>query len=382
MEEQNQKQQHKNDNRRLYNISIVLSFTVALFAIVSLIAVGFNQVSYANPATSIPDSFTMHQGDVSVASGLGNDSFFVPIYYAGSGTTNQVFCIGKHSQLPGSSYTKSSEMLSNEGLFYILNKSAINGGAGIVKRSVVSSQEHYNYLETYATQVAIWLYLNDEEVVGKGAIVNASTYYLDDGTASGTTIYNGNLYTTYIQTVVNEARNAGSTNVKKLSVTSVDDKISEVTGTDYYQTSAISVSGTPSGDLKSYSVSISGVDGAFVVGEDGKEITDLSNLAPTQKFYVRFLKSKVTEEKKMLNISVKGKFKNYISGVKYTCANKQDLVYVVSGDVDVPGGKSIEVVGSPDTGMSTAQTIYFIGLIVLLCGVGIVYANAKPIKNN
>ena len=32
--------------------------------------------------------------------------------------------------------------------------------------------------------------------------------------------------------------------------------------------------------------------------------------------------------------------------------------------------------------MSAAQTIYFIGLIVLLCGVGIVYANAKPIENN
>ena len=35
---------------------------------------------------------------------------------------------------------------------------------------------------------------------------------------------------------------------------------------------------------------------------------------------------------------------------------------------------------SPDTGMTTAQTIYFIGLIVLLCGVGIIYANAKPVE--
>ena len=30
--------------------------------------------------------------------------------------------------------------------------------------------------------------------------------------------------------------------------------------------------------------------------------------------------------------------------------------------------------------MNTAQTIYFIGLIVLLCGVGIVYANVKPVE--
>ena len=40
----------------------------------------------------------------------------------------------------------------------------------------------------------------------------------------------------------------------------------------------------------------------------------------------------------------------------------------------------VELVFAPDTGMNTTQTIYFIGLIVLLCGVGIVYANAKPVQ--
>ena len=36
----------------------------------------------------------------------------------------------------------------------------------------------------------------------------------------------------------------------------------------------------------------------------------------------------------------------------------------------------------PDTGMTTAQTIYFIGLIILLSGVGIIYATAKPQEQN
>ena len=31
----------------------------------------------------------------------------------------------------------------------------------------------------------------------------------------------------------------------------------------------------------------------------------------------------------------------------------------------------------PDTGMSSAQSIYFIGLVILLCGIGIIYANTK-----
>ena len=44
-------------------------------------------------------------------------------------------------------------------------------------------------------------------------------------------------------------------------------------------------------------------------------------------------------------------------------------------------GDAFNIVGSPDTGMNAAQTIYFIGLIVLLCGLGIVYANTKPVES-
>ena len=41
----------------------------------------------------------------------------------------------------------------------------------------------------------------------------------------------------------------------------------------------------------------------------------------------------------------------------------------------------LEAVVVDDYGISTAQTIYFIGLIVLLCGIGIIYANSKPVEN-
>ena len=50
--------------------------------------------------------------------------------------------------------------------------------------------------------------------------------------------------------------------------------------------------------------------------------------------------------------------------------------------VDIDGvladGKQFDLAPAPDTGISAGQTIYFVGLIVLLCGVGIIYANAKP----
>ena len=53
---------------------------------------------------------------------------------------------------------------------------------------------------------------------------------------------------------------------------------------------------------------------------------------------------------------------------------------VKTGEKTISKGTDVEFVGTDDTGMTTVQTIYFIGLIVLLCGVGIVYANAKPVQ--
>ena len=83
-----------------------------------------------------------------------------------------------------------------------------------------------------------------------------------------------------------------------------------------------------------------------------------------------------------LAVNVKGHF-NSFGGSYYQDAagTKQKVVSVTGKTVDVLQGDSIDVVGAPDTGMTTAQTIYFIGLIVLLCGVGIVYANAKPAES-
>ena len=42
---------------------------------------------------------------------------------------------------------------------------------------------------------------------------------------------------------------------------------------------------------------------------------------------------------------------------------------VIPFDIDVT---------TEDTGITAAQSVYFIGLIILLAGVGIIYANIKP----
>ena len=77
-----------------------------------------------------------------------------------------------------------------------------------------------------------------------------------------------------------------------------------------------------------------------------------------------------------VNISVTGNFEKY-TGFYYSGGSNCQQVTTVENVVDHPNtGADFAI--APDTSMSSAQTIYFIGLVVLLCGVGIIYANAKP----
>ena len=68
-------------------------------------------------------------------------------------------------------------------------------------------------------------------------------------------------------------------------------------------------------------------------------------------------------------------------GIRYKVQNNDDSQEVTTvqfaNKVD-QDGTNFDLAPAPDTGISAGQTIYFVGLIVLLCGVGIIYANAKP----
>ena len=119
---------------------------------------------------------------------------------------------------------------------------------------------------------------------------------------------------------------------------------------------------------------------AKVVDENGAEITALNGLAKGTKFYIRIPADQVSSDTKTLTVEVVGHFDSVV-GNYYIADGLQKVVTASNTVVVINASDSIDVVGAPNTGMSTAQTIYFIGLIVLLCGVGIVYANAKPAES-
>ena len=116
-----------------------------------------------------------------------------------------------------------------------------------------------------------------------------------------------------------------------------------------------------------------------VVNENGEEINK-KDIAAGTKFYVRIPASKVTEEAgtQTVKVNVTAEFTGGKAKYLYASSNEayQRLATVSPSEIS----KGAEFVVSPDTGMNVAQTIYFVGLIVLLCGVGIVYANAKPVE--
>ena len=120
-------------------------------------------------------------------------------------------------------------------------------------------------------------------------------------------------------------------------------------------------------------------DGTILVDENGQEIKDYSNL---EKFYVRIPVESVTEENKVVQLYATGTVRGY-DGYYYRADGAQTVSTVFTNDVPTDTGLEIPINYTPevpDTSMSIAQSVYFIGLVVLLCGVGIIYANTKPKK--
>ena len=366
-EENGQKQ-----GKRSVNASVVLSLLVAVFAIAALITVGFNQISFAKPLDPEAKQFkSAAHADRIYRKGYSAGEYNVTMYYDETGEV-QVFCIEHKKDYAGDTIYARNTQITDYGLLHILANTLASGK--------YVTQDHNKYVETWVAQTAIWEYLyqldEDELEVAQAttelvAIVN-NTEQVEAGDPSV------NLYNTYVAPLVNEARNkkaAGFVIVKK-----TDDKLSKVDDGKYYQTSAITVTADSTDDMKSFTAWTDGIDGAYVVGEDGKKIEKGDTINLGTKIFVKIPADKVKDVKKNLALNVDAVFDMYAGYIYSDSNDSQDVVTVEDQDAHILGGTVFEIIGTPDTGMNTAQTIYFIGLVVLLCGVGIIYANAKPVK--
>ena len=390
--EENRKKKHS-----LFNFSVVLSFVVAIFGVFSISLFGIIStqkngfISYAAPLTS--DTFNFVKGGTTgkIVGANSDESkmFSIEKYYADSAKTIPVFCVEQAAATEnGVTYNKGS-VIDDYGLLYLLNNTSANS-------NVTVTSYNNSSLEKYITQVSIWMYLYEKEKKENGSVATTSKNYISDEDLAAIksavkvkdmedandeyfAISDGTIYDKYIKPLVDSALSA--TNFSTVSVNVASNDISKTDDNQYYQSDVITVNGSPTNLFRSFDVSIDGIDGAIVIDENGETISSLNNLPVSTKFRIRVPAEKVTETAQNAKINVTGHFDS-LTGNYYTHENLQKVVTVTGTTIDAKSGTEIEFVGVPDTGMNGIQTIYFIGLVVLLCGVGIVYANAKPVKNN
>ena len=399
--EENKKQKKK---RSVVDTSVVLSFVVAIFAVFSLAMAGLsmNQKSGVSYALNYDDTehFQLEYEDEDVldpatgqtqhfdeknyiAKDTNGHVFEFPLYYANSiAAANRVFCIERGNEVNRAAYNRTLGYDEDPGLMYLLN-------LGYNNRDLAKINSEWDYsdnIDAWVIQSSIWLYL--AETRGNDGVYklvkNDGTGYDDLAvmTANGTiTIQEGrggspvpySNITKAIRTLVNNAKSAVKAHV---SVSAESSEYSKTEDGKFFVSALINVTGEPSSALTSFDVALSGINGATLIDQDGKEV-GLTGIAPGTKLYVRVPSDNVTEKGQTVKLNVTGHFANS-RAYKYTGgADSPQAMALLQPGTDQAG---VELVFAPDTGMNTTQTIYFIGLIVLLCGVGIVYANAKPVQ--
>lgn len=388
--------ENNNDNKNGFyfkdffrrNGIVITSILIIVVAIAAFVTSGFNQTSYAIPdvTNALPDTFKTAAPTVTIIGGNGVAANNVSIQQFFTDGGVQVFCLERNIDFNGGiQYTKGDSISDKDyGLLYLMANSYPN------KNFKNGEDNLHEYLQTWITQIAIWDYLYQTgnkqntayaDILDKVRLTTKVYKDLDEEYDAG----GKNIYTTYVEPLVKAAiANKNGVN-KSLKAKTETNEISLTEDEKYYQSSAIIVTGAPSDNFNGFEVKFAAKpDGTILVNSKGEEIKDLSNFKPGDKFWVRVPVDKVKEDNKVVKLSITGSFSVY-DGNYYVADGAQTISAVETVNSNVNTGLDIELNYTPDvpdTGMSTAQTIYFVGLIVLLSGLGIIYANVKPKESN
>lgn len=393
--EYSKKQKKQSFMKNLFNDkgSMFALVVVAFVGIVGLMVFGLGQISFAADLTGqLPEKFTSKQGDENVMRLLGEtktgEAGVLPILGFYTDGDIPIFCIEYNvTYSVGKEYSRSDE-INDYGLIYLMSQIYPN-----VPFKDAAGNELAENVQVWLTQSAIWSYLyevgdqqNTEFVRWNEKVKNVDKLYKDANSYIIRADAGKTLYEQFgINTLINNAKQIKSQPLTALTVNKKSENISITKDNKYYQSDLISVVGTTTSPIISsyegYSVNLSKVpEGTILVDESGNVYEDITKMSPTSKFFVRVPMDKVKNDNKNLEISINGNFKmyganKYVSGEYQKVAN----VKLINKQINKPLNIQLDYTPDvPDTGMGIAQTIYFMGLILLLSGVGIVYANAKP----
>ena len=363
---------------------LITSLLMVIVAVAAFVTAGFGSVSYA-----LPDEFDTVDPEVSIVSDTG---FVVNPYYTSTGA--QVYCIDNSVDFVGNAHYQNAGKIEDYGLMYLIangypTKSVLGG-------VTTGDQTKDKYANIWVMQTAIWVYqyvkgapLSHAEYLINGTFKTISKLTLQDDSGeynpqNDITLTDVNFSSIVRALVVDALSHDYSESLFELSATGNAKEEG-----DYFISGPIKVNSA--GSLQSFTVKItSDVKDAQIIDSNGTVIKPDDELtSATNVVYVKVPKKSLSEGETKINLLSNATFSSlgaYMYTGEYTDNQgakheAQTLADVYPTTAEFSSTATIKfkvVVDVPDTGMTTAHTIYFIGLVVLLCGVGIVYANVKP----
>ena len=393
--ENNQNKKNQSTFQQVFKsqLSKKLSAFMVLVSFFSFLLIGVTNVSYA-AVTEIPEDTGLGESFTTSAPGteiISNTGFPILMYSTSNGIP--IFCLERDINYRGGITMSKKEQITDQGLLYVMAHTFPH-----VKFKDSKGQQFPDEVQTWITQATIWQYLYEtgaaNNATGSGNVANieniktaVSLSWDDevvgcrvDGCGAGATSQ-ATFYDTYIAPIVANARQSNVTANGTIDISLANQEMSITEDEKYYQTSLVTITNSDPGNFVSDSLKVeiqSAPDGTILIDENGQQIETVNE--KNTKFYVRIPVESVTEENKSVLLHAEGTFRGY-DGYYYKADGAQTVSTVFTTDVkafddlDIPINYTPEV---PDTSMSIAQSVYFIGLVVLLCGVGIIYANAKP----
>lgn len=342
-------------------------------------------------ASSAPEQFTTNQAGKSVnaaydaimsntaisanATGRGNN---VTDYH--TSTKEKIFCIDRMTDYaPGAVYRKSSDAV-DYGIVYIIThaQDQYNSFASKLPATVTNKDLEMSWF----TQIAIWKYLNQNNFTSITSEVQTKGTDIFEEDSSPRITYSQNAFHLwrYADDLVNAAKSQAGTNpsiVNNLAFnydgTHTVDKENKT-----IRTGVISIQN--SSEVSSFSLDLSKApSGTKVYNESGSELTSLTDIPSTTRFYLIVPISNPDNYTFDFNISATASY-TYYNGYKYTSGANQPVVLVTNDTKSITAALRIEGSHVEDTASSISRVMYISGLFILLCGVGIIYANVKPKK--
>ncbi len=385
---------HDNQNKKVRRArkrrSSVTTVLVAIVAVAALIVVGFGQISFAIPeeGVTLGNEFTSATPDTNTIVYGQNSKFGVNSLLTDKG--QHVFCIERDVDYEGNLKYVKSERVLDSGLLYIMSNVYPN------KKIMDGENELPVGVQVWLSQSAVWIYaatsgyknntkMTKEVVEG---ILYETELYAKDGTVlislSEDEEYQS-LFDKYgLLELLIEAKKLGTAPSNSLDVTKKSEGVSMTSDGKYYQTGFVDVVGTvlseSIGSFNGFELKLNKApEGTMVVDKDGKEITDLTNLEPGTKFAFKVPVDKVKEENKKMEVSVLGSFDSYAADI-YVAEGSQTVTSVskINNNLSVPLDLELNYAPTvPNTALNNSATLYIIGLILLLSGLGIFYTSAK-----